>query len=156
MEVEVKVFEPERDHEIVTEWWNRNGWPPVPLKKLSNFGMVCCVDGVPIAAGWLYFTMSSWVLVEWLVTNPDAARKTKYKALKWLLERFKVEAVGLVGECTLFSTIESKSRGLIRLYESVGFTVQDRNMTNMGLNLCPSQRPQQSGSPPQSSEPAPL
>lgn len=119
---------------MVSEWWTaRSDWPrPVDPRLLGNFGMLIEYEGVPSAAGWLVVTLSGWVLVEFLVTNPDVSGKKAYKSLKWLLEKLMFEARA-IGGIALFSSIQK--HGLIRLYQELGWEKTDTGMTNMVFTL---------------------
>lgn len=127
--IKIKMFE-EKDYPMVCEWWRRHEWPLIPLKALSEFGMIAHEDGVMLCAAWLYLMTRYWGLIEWVIVNPDAPRKARQLGLKLLLARLKEEAKVFHVEA-IFSSL--KSNGLIRLYEKAGFKVTDTGMSNLVL-----------------------
>lgn len=125
----IRLFDKENEYTEVCKWWRHHKWTPPPADHLSTLGLVCCVDNLPVAAGWFYITNSKYCWIEFLVANPAAPIKDRTKGLKLLLERLKNEGKVCCPGGTIFTSLRSK--GLIRLAKKVGFVVGDEGMTNM-------------------------
>lgn len=123
----------DEDHAMIAEWWTRQGWPVIPLHLLSTTGYIIWDDETttPLCAGWLYIQNSSWGLVEWIVSNPDAGIKKKAAAIRFLVSHLK-EVGASVGNPILFTF--TKQRGLRKTLERAGFKVSDENMTHLVIS----------------------
>lgn len=118
------------DYPEVCEWWRAHEWPPVPLEILSDWGMLVEDAEKPYAAVWLYLSNSkSFTAMEWMVTNPLVGPRKSFQAIEMLVER--VKDIAMQNNYTVFTW--ASSRGLIRLYEQVGFKIGDRGTTTMVL-----------------------
>lgn len=129
--VEVRMFL-NSDHPTVAQWWKQHEWPVIPFERLSPFGMMSCVDGMPAAAAWLYPGPSKMWLLEWVVSNPAVPLKARHEAVKCLLERLKLEVKAMGGGMVMNFT---KSKGLVKLFKRVGFAVHDTGMTALGISV---------------------
>lgn len=130
----------EEDYFLLKIWWEKHGWPALPEKFMSKFGIMVEGNEVPLAAGWLYLTGSGWIWFDFIVSNPTAGLKDRTKALDYLVS-VMVDQARAFGGGAIHSSL--KSRGLIKLFEKYGFVQADKNMTNMVLNLCQSEPQQQ-------------
>ena len=130
------LYEPS-DYEMISSWWEHHHHSAfVPPECLSTYGMIACVKDLPAAAGWLYIGNSALGWMEWIVTNPRAPMKSRGLGLKYLLERLCHEAQAFkLRSC--FVSVKKKS--LMRHYQRLGFFATETGMTNMVLNLCPSE-----------------
>ena len=65
----------ENDWDTLVSWWE--AWPKwnTPAQDFlpdnATSGLMIEKNNIPIVAGFLYFTNSSAVLLEWIVSNPD-------------------------------------------------------------------------------------
>ena len=125
-----KLFIPEQDLNDVHGWWEAHGWPALPLKLLPKLGVITEDDGHKYCAGWLYQTDSKVAILEWIVANPNAPRKPRSKAVDLVIETLCKHAKDLGFE-TIFSSLVPKQERLIKRYETQGFIVSDRDMTNV-------------------------
>lgn len=127
----VRRFEP-KDYWACAAWWMATpDWQPVAPGILSNYGVVCSMDGQDAAAAWLYVLTPKWAGIEWIVANPAVPLKQRASAVKCVIERLRDDASRF--GCTAI-TSSLKSNGLIRLYKKMGF-IADPGMTNMTLRI---------------------
>ena len=47
-------------------------------------------NNIPIVAGFLYFTNSTAVLLEWIISNPEYKNKDRTKAIETLIESAEI------------------------------------------------------------------
>lgn len=124
----LRMFEPERDYETVSEWWRGHGWEAVPRVMLPRLGAIGGIGGRQIAAGWLYMDNSSPVcMLEWLVTNPEESPIKAVKALHRICDFMSIHAKEL-GYNVMMTTCKQES--LSRFHTKRGFTRTDLNMTH--------------------------
>jgi hypothetical protein len=126
--MEVQFFDPSKHYVEVASWWSKRKWPIIPPDMLSKLGIVVQKDGENICAGWLYRTDSTVAWLEFIVANPGASGKMRYKALDLLIETLLGHAKNMGFEA-VFSSL--KHRGLMKKFEKAGFLPSDSGMTNM-------------------------
>ena len=77
----------------------------------------------PIVAGFLYFTNSTAVLLEWVVSDPDYKEKDKKKAVELLI--LSAENVCIQsGKKYMFSI--GRNNSLINTHKKMGWNVDDK------------------------------
>ena len=85
----------ESDWDTLVSWWE--AWPEwvnPPKSFLPNHGIGGIMiekSNQPIVAGFLYFTNSDAVLLEWIVSNPEYRENDRKEAIELLInacERF--------------------------------------------------------------------
>lgn len=113
---------------IAHSWWEREGWPQLPLEVLPKTGVVISVNGKPASMGWFYKTDSAFGYLEWIVANPDIRGEQRHAALNKLIEELLSRAKE-AGFKLIFMSIENES--LKKRLETMGFQATDKNMTNM-------------------------
>ena len=112
------------DYEKICSWWERHGWPSIPLDFLPKTGII--VDDC--AAGFIYSTDSSVCLLEFVVVDPRIEKTKRRLALDCLL--CEVEKIAKnQGFKIIFTSVSHK--GLIERYKTNGYSVSDNNMTNL-------------------------
>ena len=80
----------ENDWETLCKWWD--AWPKWtnPAKDFlpdnGKGGLMVEKNNVPIVAGFLYFTNSKGVLLEWIVSNPEYRDKDRRQAIELLIK----------------------------------------------------------------------
>ena len=125
----LRLFEPEADYALVSAWWIAHGWNAVPVGVLPKLGIIAEMDGMPVAAGWLYMDNSSGVsMMEWMVANPDAKPKSVFRSIKSIVEFLKSRAKDM-GYTVMLTTCKQES--LARVYEKTGFGRTDSEMIHL-------------------------
>ncbi len=78
----------ESDWDTLVKWWD--SWPEqmAPPKTFlpenDTGGLIVEKDKQPIVAGFLYFTNSQAVLLEWIVSNPEYRDTDRQEAIELL------------------------------------------------------------------------
>jgi len=122
MKLEVRKLE-ETDWETLVKWWD--SWPEWVnppkgfLPDNGTGGLMVYKENTPIVAGFLYFTNSDGVLLEWIVSNPEQDRK---KALEILISTAE-ETCKLAGKKHMFSI--GRNKHLIETHKKLGWTVDN-------------------------------
>lgn len=119
--MEVRPYIEESDYPVLCEWWKGHKWPPIPAPMLPQTGLI--IPGY--CAGFVYRTDSSIAMIEWIISNPKAAREHRSQALDELIQALVNKARDL-GYSAAFSFI--KHPLLLKRYEKTGFTVTDQGM----------------------------
>ncbi len=114
----------ENDWETLCNWWK--AWPKWtnPAKDFlpdnGKGGLMVEKNNIPIVAGFLYFTNSKGVLLEWIVSNPEYRDKDRRQAIELLIKGAEEVCIAQ-GMKYMFSIGRSKS--LINMHEQLGWTV---------------------------------
>jgi len=67
----------ESDYEILTDWWKAWGWPIVVKDMLPDNGtggIMIEHEGENVVAGFLYWSNSKMVWLDWIISNPKINR----------------------------------------------------------------------------------
>ena len=110
MELQVRKLE-ETDWETLVKWWDN--WPEWvnPTKGFlpdnGTGGLMVYKENTPIVAGFLYFTNSDGVLLEWIISSPEYREKDRKKALELLISTAE-ETCKLAGKKHMFSIGRNK------------------------------------------------
>jgi hypothetical protein len=113
----------ESDYEILTNWWKAWGWPILVKDMLPDNGtggIMVENKGENIVAGFLYWSNSKLVWLDWIISNPKVSRDIRQEAIKKLIltaERMTKEA----GSKYMMSI--SRSNSLLKTHEQMGWNV---------------------------------
>tara|TARA_R100001460_G_scaffold106770_1_gene154606 strand:+ start:54 stop:458 length:405 start_codon:yes stop_codon:yes gene_type:complete len=122
MELQVRKLE-ENDWNTLVEWWKWWRWPVIPkgfLPDNGTGGLIVYKENTPIVAGFLYFTNSDGVLLEWVISSPEYREKDRKKALELLISTAE-ETCRLAGKKHMFSI--GRNKHLIETHRKLGWTV---------------------------------
>lgn len=122
MELQVRKLE-ETDWETLVSWWKWWRWPVMPkgfLPDNGTGGLMVYKEDTPIAAGFLYFTNSDGVFLEWIVSSPDYREKDRKQALELLISTAE-ETCRLAGKKHMFSI--GRNKHLMETHKKLGWTV---------------------------------
>tara|TARA_R100000544_G_scaffold30169_1_gene16446 strand:- start:275 stop:682 length:408 start_codon:yes stop_codon:yes gene_type:complete len=79
----------ENDWDTLVSWWD--AWPEWVnppkgfLPDNGTGGLLVEKNNIPIVAGFLYFTNSEAVLLEWIISNPEYKEKDRKLAIETLI-----------------------------------------------------------------------
>jgi len=88
MELDIRRLESE-DWDTLVSWWDT--WPDwqTPPKDFlpdnGKGGFMVEKNNTPIVAGFMYFTNSEGVLLEWIVSNPSYRDQDRQDAIEFLI-----------------------------------------------------------------------
>lgn len=116
--IQLKQFKADEHYEILTEWWEKQDWAPVPVAGLPATGLIAYKGNEPLAAAFLYDTDSAWALLEWIVGNPDSDKQDKRKAIGQIIDGLVVFAE--LKKKKFIHTV-TRHKGLLKIYENHGF-----------------------------------
>lgn len=122
MELKVRKLE-ENDWDTLVKWWKWWRWPVMPkgfLPDNGTGGLMVYKENTPIVAGFLYFTNSDGVLLEWVISSPEYREKDRKKALELLISTAE-ETCRLAGKKHMFSI--GRNKHLIETHRKLGWTV---------------------------------
>ena len=113
----------ESDYEILTDWWKAWGWPALAKDMLPDNGtggIMVENKGENIVAGFLYWSNSKLVWLDWIISNPKTNRDIRQEAIKKLIltaEHMTKEA----GSKYMMSI--SRSNSLLKIHKELGWTI---------------------------------
>lgn len=125
---QLRMFDPEKDYAMVTEWWQAHDAPVPPAIVLPKLGVVCTREGEDVAALWLYMDNSVGVcFAEYLVTRPKLDVVTSRQAAKVMFDYLKQTAVGF--GYFLMRVVTKKP--IARFMRNEGFSSEQDNVVTM-------------------------
>ena len=126
----IRAFNAREDYADAAKWWIAHGWPVIPSDHLSSLGVMATEGKTKLAVGWLYVTNSAFGWFEFLVANPEVGLKIRVKAIECVIEG--IVALGAEHDIkTMFTSVATKQKGLVRLYRKNGWIITDQAMTNL-------------------------
>ena len=113
----------ESDWETLSDWWKAWNWPVMAKDMLPDNGtggIMVENEGENIVAGFLYWSNSKLVWLDWIISNPKVNRDIRQEAIKKLIltaEHMTKEA----GSRYMMSI--SRSNSLLKTHEQMGWSV---------------------------------
>ena len=113
----------ESDYEILSDWWKAWGWPVMAKDMLPDNGtggIMVENKGKNIVAGFLYWSNSKLVWLDWIISNPDADKKIRKQAIEMLILTAE-QMVKDAGSKYIMSI--SRSNSLLKIHEKIGWSI---------------------------------
>ena len=113
----------ESDYEILSGWWKAWGWPVMAKDMLPDNGtggIMVENKGENIVAGFLYWSNSKLVWLDWIISNPNADKKIRKQAIEMLILTAE-QMVKDAGSKYIMSI--SRSNSLLRIHEKIGWSI---------------------------------
>jgi hypothetical protein len=113
----------ESDWETLSDWWKAWNWPVMAKDMLPDNGtggIMVENEGENIVAGFLYWSNSKLVWLDWIISNPKVSRDIRQEAIKKLIltaEHMTKQA----GSKYMMSI--SRSNSLLKTHEQMGWNV---------------------------------
>lgn len=134
MALTYRLLNAEDYDDFLLKWWKDWKFPAPPRDCLPRNGVVVVDEEGPLYAGFMYFTDSPIVWVEWVVSDRMAAPARKRGGLELLLEVFTQMADGGGAKYVFTSTERAAFRnGLVRC----GFVVGDTGISQLVKTIRP-------------------
>jgi hypothetical protein len=120
--IDIRFLQPEDYDNILVGWWKGWRWTP-PAKDMlpqdGAGGLIVSIDKVDVCAGFIYFTNSKTVWIEYIVSNPEFKdRDSRVIALDTLIYTLTDIAKD---KGYKFAYTSLKSNPLIERYEACGY-----------------------------------
>ena len=113
----------ESDYEILSDWWKAWGWPVMAKDMLPDNGtggIMVENKGENIVAGFLYWSNSKLVWLDWIISNPNADKKIRKQAIEMLILTAE-QMVKEAGSKYIMSI--SRSNSLLKIHEKIGWSI---------------------------------
>jgi len=113
----------ESDYLILSDWWKAWGWPVMAKDMLPDNGtggIMVENKGENIVAGFLYWSNSKLVWLDWIISNPDADKKIRKQAIEMLILTAE-QMVKDAGSKYIMSI--SRSNSLLKIHEKIGWSI---------------------------------
>jgi len=123
MELDIRRLE-DKDWDTLVSWWD--SWPEwqTPPKDFlpdnGKGGFIVEKNNTPIVAGFMYFTNSEGVLLEWIVSNPSYRDEDRQDAIEFLILTCE-EYIKANGKKYIFSI--GRNKHLIDTHKKLGYNV---------------------------------
>ena len=111
------------DYEILSDWWKAWGWPVMAKDMLPDNGtggIMVENKGENIVAGFLYWSNSKLVWLDWIISNPNAGKKIRKQAIEMLILTAE-QMVKDAGSKYIMSI--SRSNSLLKIHEKIGWSI---------------------------------
>ena len=111
------------DYEILSDWWKAWGWPVMAKDMLPDNGtggIIVENKGENIVAGFLYWSNSKLVWLDWIISNPNADKKIRKQAIEMLILTAE-QMVKDAGSKYMMSI--SRSNSLLKIHENIGWSI---------------------------------
>jgi len=114
------------DWGTLVKWWD--SWPEwvAPPKTFlpdnGTGGLIVEKDKQPIVAGFLYFTNSQAVLLEWIISDREYKNEDRQEAIELLINMAE-EICKKQGQVHMFSI--GRNKHLIETHKKLGWTVDN-------------------------------
>lgn len=113
----------ESDYEMLSDWWKAWGWPVMAKDMLPDNGtggIIVENKGENIVAGFLYWSNSKLVWLDWIISNPNADKKIRKQAIEMLI----LTAEQMVKEAgSKYMMSISRSNSLLKIHEKIGWSI---------------------------------
>ena len=130
MELNIRMLK-DSDWDTLVEWWNAWGWPIMPKDMLPDNGkggiMIEHKDQ-KIVAGFLYWSNSKLVWLDWIISNPNANKKIRKQAIEKLITTAE-KMVKEAGSKYIMSI--SRSNSLLKTHEKLKWSIDKTSSHEM-------------------------
>ena len=117
----------ENDWDTLVSWWDAwPSWVNPPkdfLPDNGTGGLIIEKNNIPIVAGFLYFTNSAAVLLEWIISNPKYKEKDKKEAIETLIKSAEIFCKNN-NKKYMFSIGRNKS--LINIHKKLNWSIDEK------------------------------
>ena len=113
----------ESDWETLSDWWKAWKWPVMAKDMLPDNGtggIMVENEGENIVAGFLYWSNSKLVWLDWIISNPKVSRDTRQEAIKKLI--LTAEHMTKKAGSKYMMSI-SRSNSLLKTHKQMGWNV---------------------------------
>ena len=125
----------EQDYSMLVDWWKWWRWSPPSKNLLPNNGtggIIIEKNNIPVVAGFLYFTNSEMVLLEWIVSNPKYKKSDRKDAIEMLIN---VSEQVCRKENKKYMFTIGRSKHLRETHEKLGWSVDTKSSYEIIKNL---------------------
>ena len=125
----------EQDYSMLVDWWKWWRWSPPSKNLLPNNGtggIIIEKNNIPVVAGFLYFTNSEMVLLEWIVFNPKYKESDRKDAIEMLIN---VSEQVCRKENKKYMFTIGRSKHLRETHEKLGWSVDTKSSYEIIKNL---------------------
>ena len=113
----------ESDWETLSDWWKAWKWPVMAKDMLPDNGtggIMVENEGENIVAGFLYWSNSKLVWLDWIISNPKVNRDIRQEAIKKLI--LTAEHMTKKAGSKYMMSI-SRSNSLLKTHKQMGWNV---------------------------------
>ena len=125
----------DQDYSMLVDWWKWWRWSPPSKNLLPNNGtggIIIEKNNIPVVAGFLYFTNSEMVLLEWIVSNPKYKESDRKDAIEMLIN---VSEQVCRKENKKYMFTIGRSKHLRETHEKLGWSVDSKSSYEIIKNL---------------------
>lgn len=125
MEVKTRLFDLDKDYELISNWWNERKQTIIPKEFLNQYGVMAFVDNKPIGVMWLFPVLGcNWSIIRFPITNIESTIEQRDLAMDAIFDN--LISMSKLLKCThIFCT--TNHPGLIKRLEDQGMTMTSEN-----------------------------
>ena len=113
----------ESDWKTLSSWWKAWGWPVLAKDMLPDNGtggIMVENEGKNVVAGFLYWSNSKLVWLDWIISNPKSDKNIRQEAIKKLIATAEL----MVKESkSKYMMSVSRSNSLLKIHKELGWTI---------------------------------
>lgn len=126
MQLNIRMLK-DSDWDTLVSWWDAwKEWKAPPkdfLPDNGSGGLIVYSNDTPVVAGFIYFTNSKAVLLEWIVSNPEYKEKNRKEAIELLINT--AEKVCKDQDVKYIFTI-GRNKHLMETHKKLGYHVDTK------------------------------
>tara|TARA_R110001606_G_C15003677_1_gene607488 strand:- start:164 stop:574 length:411 start_codon:yes stop_codon:yes gene_type:complete len=122
MELNVRTLNGD-DYKELCSWWEKWNWPILSRDMLpgnGTSGIMISKNNTNIVAGFLYWSNSNLVWLDWIISNPEYKENDRKKAIEMLISTSE-DMVAESGKKYMMSI--SRSKSLLETHKKLGWSV---------------------------------
>lgn len=124
-----ETFEQSVDYPLLKSWWDERKFPAPPLKFLPRTGIIVSINGVQMAAGFLFKTDANIAVIGGIVSDPKAPKAECGEAVDFVIYALGMLAKEFGFEMVSMATNLPKLMGRAELQ---GFQKTDEGVSHFG------------------------
>lgn len=123
--MKTRLFNYEKDYELVCSWWQERNHTVIPKDFLSNYGVMALIDDKPVGVMWLYPVLSTtWSMIRFPIIDNSLSKEDRDLALDLIFDNLHNISRDM-GYKYIFCT--TNHTGLIRRLKKYGYTPDGEN-----------------------------
>lgn len=122
----------QENYELIKGWWTSRNYPAAMYEHLPPNGIIICLQGKAVCAGFLFLTDANLAVIGNLVSDPNVPKEVRQPSIdfliKFLSSRAKDKGYTLVCCSTNIPKLQKR-------FEDLGFIKTDENVSQFARRV---------------------